>query len=650
MRILLTGAAAVLLFGCSHGLAGAATSLIPGRLVLDQMNTEPPPPGAFPSLYMDVRDLVESNLPDAYWHPAQVVAKLSDPAAAGSLADAVQCADRNRRAGDDTEPCLEALLAALQFAAAPAGGVPADPQADARWQDEMDTVRVGTNLREVVLSTGLLYQTHQLESVSAASPATREEIRTGFADGLAKFARYQSNRKVVREAGKRVNAWVLSGGSANGAFSAGAAWWLLRQLDQCQQAAAEAKTPAELARYQGCLTDRLDLVGGASTGALVGILAKDYFADEPGRRQRALEKMVAEYTCRVNSDLYCDADHSLDGLLFGESGGMVSFNGIYDSLQKTIDDKTLASRPEYIASTVDVQSGNAVHLSSANAADIDSAKTLQQAVMASIVQPGMAEPLTVIGGRKGVFIDGGIRSGLPLLSALMSGAEGAVVFVNAPLDPLPRAKPPPNALAITMRSIDLFVHQTILGELHGAEYRAESKRRKEAELCQARLSASPGQRTLDYCQGHHELLETGPQALTRAAPRFKAKAKMRSMTSEATGPFSSDARRAWLFMPHQIPGWLAAKGVSWTDLSATGYRFVPSQTWRMFMLGAAVAQLRCDDVNEVLGWHLTQGDPRGCASLEELQKALGPLEAGHAACEAKVDELKTCPSAEAPCP
>jgi len=71
------------------------------------------------------------------------------------------------------------------------------------------------------------------------------------------------------------------------------------------------------------------------------------------------------------------------------------------------------------------------------------------------------------------------------------------------------------------------------------------------------------------------------------------------------------------------------------------------------MLGAAVAQSRCDDVNEVLGWHLARGAANGCASLDELQQALGPLEAAHGVCNTRVDDLKACPSSEppgAPCP
>jgi predicted acylesterase/phospholipase RssA len=76
----------------------------------------------------------------------------------------------------------------------------------------------------------------------------------------------------------------MSGGAANGAFTAGLIWRLLGVLKDCRGKPAP----------EGCGSARVDLVAGTSTGALIGTLI-DLF-HTPGQEDRARELLVNNYT------------------------------------------------------------------------------------------------------------------------------------------------------------------------------------------------------------------------------------------------------------------------------------------------------------------------------------------------------------------
>ncbi len=230
----------------------------------------------------------------------------------------------------------------------------------------------------------------------------------------------------------------MAGGAANGAFSAGAMWFLLQRLDACKKAdeaalarcAEKGCSDEERRRLEtdSCAVDRLQMAAGASTGSLISLVAKDYFAEAAGRRQRALDRIFQSYTCSVNSDLYCTTDSNLKELTQGEAKGLVRFDGLDRLLRGYIDQYTLDSPTEYFSSTVDFRTGRTLHLSSKDPEDVDDVHDLRQAVLSSVVEPGLSEPIFRIGEKQGVFIDGGVRSGLPMLDAAAPGrrARGGV--------------------------------------------------------------------------------------------------------------------------------------------------------------------------------------------------------------------------------
>jgi hypothetical protein len=85
---------------------------------------------------------------------------------------------------------------------------------------------------------------------------------------------------------------------------------------------------------------------------------------------------------------------------------------------------------------------------------------------------------------------------------------------------------------------------------------------------------------------------------------------------------------SWLFLPTDLRNsWQASlrptpghqSPVEWKDLNATGYTFDPNSMWNLFVVGALVANERCEEVKATLNWHLT------CQSEAQVHNALSVL-------------------------
>src|SRR6185369_2708812 len=127
------------------------------------------------------------------------------------------------------------------------------------------------------------------------------------------------------------------------------------------------------------------------------------------------------------------------------------------------------------------------YYSSRDRRDVPDLTSFKEAVFASILQPALSEPLEKVGPNTGVLLDGSIRSGLPMAVPLSRGAERALVFVNAPLEPRPLSVTPPHALSMLFRTLELFAHQPIVGELAEAELALEVRREQERQVCMDRM-------------------------------------------------------------------------------------------------------------------------------------------------------------------
>jgi len=657
-------------FGVLLGLLTGCPNAIRSRDLLQMANASDAQTPRFEPVHLEVATFFQDNVPDAYWNPSCVNALLDPSTAVGPLSQAIVCASRARGL-DAEDACYHALFDALRLPRTP----PPDQRTALAWAREQDITRLETNLKGAIRATVSHYLTAHLKQVDPLDP----EIRKGLIAGLSHLLEYQTTRQVFRDRTRPVSTLVMAGGAARGAYSAGATWWLLDRLNACKTDAeariatscgqdAACKQRLELAPENACLGDKVDMVAGTSTGSLITLLVKDYFDPLENRRQRALDMLVKSYTCSVNSDLYCVMDAGLNDLGLdanGKARGLVRFDGIQKSLGDYVDERMLNAPTEYFATTVDFESGRTLHLSSADRRDVPDVTALRQSAIASIVEPVLAEPVNRVGTQRGTLIDGGVRSGLPLLTPLLRGAERAVVFANGPLEPIPLSAPPPNALSIGLRMIDLFSHQPIVGELHEAESRLSVKRSLEYERCAERLSSEfaqpqdPVPLACQYTKVPQRAL-MAPPVLSKAAKEDKAaleeeghqdgqEVALHQLCSgevwpsdgqavtvsaqqgpEGQTPFphevSRSYRSAWMFVPHELPVSLSGPdsiepSVSLQSLGAAGYEFDPKAMWQLFVMGAATAHQRCTQLDDVLGWHLGPW----CGTVDTLRQELAPI-------------------------
>jgi predicted acylesterase/phospholipase RssA len=619
---------------------------VKGKDLLETLNTSGPgmdPP--FVPVDEEVKKIFHNNLPDAYWDAASASAPLRAPEAVGHIRDAIVCAETAKN-GPEELACLDTLNAKLAF--------PKPPKSPdmAAWKTELDTVRMMENLGLAVRASATWFHSTQQPPITDHL----DKLQKGIKDGLDAYFTYLPKRAVKRHLDRPVTAFVMSGGAANGAYSAGATWFLLQRQHACKTE-AEAKraacekggcSQAQLdALERSCLSDRVDIAAGTSTGSLITILVKDFFAEKVNHRQRALDMLFSSYTCSVNSDLYCAVDTNLYELFQGKARGLVRFDGISKRLDDYVGQETWDSPTEYFASAVDYKSGRIHHFSSADPADIPTLPDLRKAVLSSIVEPGLAEPVEQVGPAKGTLVDGGVRSGLPLRTPLARGAERAVMFVNAPMETVPLERDPANGGEVLLRTLSLFVHQPIVGELHEAEHRLLLKRISEYSRCMARVKQAGFQTPAsveDLCSGRE-----WPEAVP-VAPEGRAAPMPRQVVTQTPSPvlraIPTAYQSVWLFQRNVLPKDISmlAPGVDWRTLTLAGYQFDPKAMWNLFALGALEAQEQCQEINRVLGWHLTTGEGPGyCGTYADLSALLRPLrDQAEKNCWGRKNEQRMC--------
>lgn len=634
--------------GCScvkSALQPIILKSISAKDILEQVNSPQAYDPPFATVDWEVEEIFRDNLPDAYWDVSTASAPLTRSGAPARIRDAIICAEQAHTGAEETK-CLEALYTDLQFPPPPK-----DPD-EAAWARELDTIRMMENLGLAVRAAASFYHATQQPPITQDADKLLQGVTNGISGALA----YQKVRKVQRHRERPVSALVMSGGAANGAYSAGATWYLLHRLNACKADAealkakcAQGGCTADQLRSvdQGCLNDRVDMVAGTSAGSLITLLVKDYFTEQENRRQRAMDMLLSSYTCSVNSDLYCVNDTNLYDLVdpSGRSKGLVRFDGIQKKLDDYVDETTFRSPTEYFASSVDYTSGRILHASSADPHDVPSVVDLRRSAVASIVEPAMAEPVDSVGQFHGTLVDGGVRSGLPMTTPLMRGAERAVVFVNSPLEATPLDKDPQNAGVILSRTLDLFSHQPIVGELHQAENQLVVKRISEFGRCHDRNA----QATWIKDQSIDDLCSAA--AWPKLPPPVLIAPVPRQIITQAPPPLIKAIPNAyqgvWIFQHNVLPKdiSLLAPGASWRNLTQAGYQFDPKAMWTLFALGAIEAQEQCVEINRVLGWHLASGDQAGyCVTAEQLHTILEPLrERASTQCWTRKNEQRLCP-------
>jgi predicted acylesterase/phospholipase RssA len=647
--------------GLAFCLSSCSFNSIRAKTVIEKLQTTSPNPAPPPFLAIDreVSRMVRWTLPDAYWSNDRVAAWVTTPGVTDRLLNVIRCVTSTTTAATE-DACFFQLERDLGIPAAP----PLDGLTEQAWQAEQDAQRLLVNLRGVVHAIAAYYEVAQVAPIDGNAV----KIRDGLQDGLQAFAAYQRSRHVRRSLDHPITTFVLSGGAANGAFSAGAAWWLLSRLDLCK---ADAERGVLAARR--CVDDHVDMVAGSSTGALISVMVKDYFvsagpqASSQPMRRRALDQIKDAYVCSSNGGLYCATDTGLGDLGLDETGkarGLVRFNGVARLLNAYVTEATYQSLPELFSTSVEFNSGRTAYYSSRDRRDIADLTAFKEAVFASVLQPALAEPLGKVGSNAGILLDGSVRSGLPMAIPLSRGAERALVFVNAPLEPRPLAVPPPHAISMLFRAIELFAHQPIVGELAQAELALEVRREQERQVCMDRM------RRADTDADLHLSSSEEPQGLAleqHSAEQVRARwlqldahcsGTLRPGQTTPTevlhshyGPMHlRGAKAAYsstrLFQPHELPAVLGKLDIkiTWDTLNAAFYQFDPQAMGQTFAFGAAVMQQRCAEVNRTLGWHLQTAAKDYCGTEADLLAAIRPVIQQADKCAGQKKSVEVCGS------
>ncbi|QSQ19961.1 patatin-like phospholipase family protein [Pyxidicoccus parkwayensis] len=443
----------------------------------------------------------------------------------------------------------------------------------------------------------------------------------GIQEGAESAAQYVSARRWGRKLGRPSNAVVLSGGGANGAFSAGIMWRLLGILEQCR-----GKPEPE-----GCGDARIDLAAGTSTGALISTMV-DLF-HTPGQEARARRLLLDNYTCTVESDLYC-VNSTWIWKIASDLRGLVRFDGVQSKLRGAVVPAQFNNDTELVAVSVDFNTGDVYGISDQDPQDIDPNASEQQrvegfinAVVASIVEPVLAEPIPWVpsnaGRLQGTFLDGGVRSGLPLLQAVQRGAERVLVISTGGLQ-AENAHPPPHAVSTLMRTIDLFVTQPRVGEVQQGELAAVGRRFAEFNVCEERLADVRNTGNVGpFCR------RTGPGFVPKEPVALQAATSM-WLGAARFEQVASSWRSAWMFRPES------------TLQTASGYSFSPAVMRPLFEDGVKTFQQRC---TEVLRLFDIRGDiakreceKSGDAAVAEAEKQFHPV----GMCTDKKPEQRKC--------
>ncbi len=462
-----------------------------------------------------------------------------------------------------------------------------------------------------------------LRNIADPTPCD-DEIRAGVIEGLAHAKRYITQRHWARTLDRPRTALVLSGGGGTGAFQAGFVNRLLGVLQACNSGPGN-----------NCNGASVDLVVGTSTGSLVGFLVDMFSNPDPKLQNRARSLLREEYTCSVENDLYCQVSAPITRIATNVPG-LVQFDGIESLLAKNWSPELTSNATELVTMTVDYESGD---LFAESDQDPDDAMTPQgrvESVLASIVEPLMAYPVRAIHRAngvvvKGTFIDGGIRSGLPVLEAMRRGAERVVAISTASIDPDPINRPS-DVVSIVLRTIDLLVDQPRVGEVQQADLAATARRMSEYNLCRRRYQV----RALE-----------GASVL---ADEVEIENFCRRTNLPSTRPHTQGAAGGWL-----TPGTLAQIATSWQSAwvfrpekpiqGMSGYSFDPIGMRKLYLEGVDAFQARCREILDLFGIPEDVSAKECSRTNKDVEEEERKLFSDEAACEAKTTlPRRTCPS------
>jgi len=579
---------------------------------------KPPPPTA---LDERVARMTYAHLADSYVEPAVVANWLhaigQHPEAVIALHDCLM-AESQISGPDERSPahCYSDFPVHGVAHAFPPWGLPAaPPKIDPKngpqaARTELDVERILANGRGLGSTLATL-------SLIRGEHVSKADLSKGIARGAERAARYIESRSWHRDLKRHSTAIVMSGGAANGAFSAGFIWRLMNVLALCHQASTD-----------GCADARIDLAVGTSTGTLIGAVLDEWVS--PEKATNAQDLLLDSYTCKVESDLYCVNDE-WDWKLAEDLRGVVQFDGVEKLMRNNLTAASARNSMEFVAVSVDLESGDIHAESDQDPQDEGQPQGLGPSerrlgdIMASIVEPVVAVPVDGLPGLSarvpGTFADGGLRSNIALLEAVRRGADRVLILGTGQMDPAPTRRPR-SALDILLRTIDLATTQVPISEVQLGELAAVARRLTEYNVC---LERFPGAADPDYC--------------TRRTPRFFPE------KLPVTGP---EAAVASFIGPQGFTQVSASWRTAWVFRPETGlptlqfYAFRPEVMRPLFLEGVRTFQRRCFEVLRLLGIEGQVAQGQCTLDAEKVVASTSERFKPEQSCTANKPQVRTC--------
>jgi predicted acylesterase/phospholipase RssA len=415
------------------------------------------------------------------------------------------------------------------------------------------------------------------------------QIDTAARSAFANSATYLARRKWRRGFEQHTAGLVVKGGASTGIFSAGAVWVALNVAHQCQR---DGECSAWLAQHH--VRPQFELMSGTSTGAMVVTAADVFYAagcDE--ERQDRLELFEKWFVCSPARNLYCTVDGSVSDLLMGDQLSLLEFDGLRKLLLDAVSPATIDNGSEVLLNAVDLRTGRLQTFSDQEGlktpAEVASA-ALASAALPLIVAPEDGLPGSPKSKGKFAYLDGGVRSELPIAAAVRRGAERLLIVSSGP-SVMGEAAERKNGLDIAVRYIDVSTGGVLESEIDWAPRLAQGRRLAEFTECQAELKDSETTCPAGSCDS--QKLCSGDwdkvcHAAHAAAPPADSPSVLEATRNaedllaplwQATSIYRDDRR---------VPG-------------LTGYLFRRADQRKLFLAGAEEARQRCFEIAKVLG-------------------------------------------------
>jgi predicted acylesterase/phospholipase RssA len=417
------------------------------------------------------------------------------------------------------------------------------------------------------------------------------QIALGARRAFSEAAQYLRDRGWQRARERKTSALVVKGGASTGIFSAGAVWAVLGLINECMH---DAECSARQSDF------RFELMSGTSTGALVST-AVDLYNSQPDyeSRRRELVRFAKWFACSSTRDLYCVQSAPVFDLL-REQDALLDFDGLRAQLRQSVTCQQLLNPSELILNTVDFRSGRLLALSDQDRYAIRCGEDVVQGALASAVLPVIARPVRRLPSNPSpnvlqAYVDGGIRSEIPVLPVARRGAERVLVVGSSSSVP-GETGALINAGQFAARYIDVSLAGVIESDLAQSQSYVQSVRLSEKDVC---LDELAGPSFAALCRS-----EDGCDPNALCSGRWDEVCAAAPGSAQSTGQDNIGTQRMTQTLAERLdPVWrmVAIFRDERRVEPLHGYTFNPKEQRRLFLAGAETARISCMRIAKLLG-------------------------------------------------